>query len=171
MTQMKRITEKSPSSYALETPSPPDSRRNSRYVSAQSSAIGAPAYTESMPRLPESAGRARRLTAHALAVWALDLLAESAEHVVTELVANAAEHARGTSIRVTVTRLTDRRVRVAVVDMSRALPTRRTTNLDDIDGRGLALVEALSAKWGTDRFGWGKRVWSELEPGGERNAT
>lgn len=164
-----------PSKILVDAPPPtanPRRFKDRRSASAQSSAIGAPAYTESLPRLPESASLARRLATHALAVWRLDLLAESAELVVTEFVANAADHARGALIRVTFTRLTPQRVRVAVIDMSRALPTRRVTSLEDIDGRGLALVEALSAKWGTDRFGWGKRVWSELEAlEDERNGT
>lgn len=165
-----RVTE---SAKALKDtrPSMADQLKYRMYVSVQLSAIGAPAYTESLPRLPESASIARRLAAHALAAWHLDLLVEPAELVMTELVANAADHARGASIRVTVTRLNEWRVRVAVIDRSRILPTRRITNLDDIGGRGLARVEAVSAKWGTDRFGWGKRVWSELVLGDERNAT
>lgn len=98
-----------PSKILVDAPPPtanPRRFKDRRSASAQSSAIGAPAYTESLPRLPESASLARRLATHALAVWRLDLLAESAELVVTEFVANAADHARGALIRVTFTRLT-----------------------------------------------------------------
>jgi hypothetical protein len=46
------------------------------------------------------------------------------------------------------------------------MPYLHGSRLDDLRGRGLALVDALSDQWGTDRLQWGKRVWAEL--GGKR---
>jgi serine/threonine-protein kinase RsbW len=111
----------------------------------------------------ESAPRARRLVEAVLQTWDVPHLAEAALVVVTELVANAAYHARAESIRVTVTRLDERAVRVAVVDKSRALPHLRPASPGEEHGRGLVLVEAMSARWGVDTLPWGKRVWAELE--------
>lgn len=130
------------------------------------SAIGAPAYTQSFPREGESAALARRLVTAALDTWHLPELADIATLVVTELVANAVNHARGSTIRVTVTRVTDRVVRIAVVDKDRNEPQMRAAGPDDERGRGLAIVDAMSARWGVDLLRWGKRVWADVE--GER---
>lgn len=129
----------------------------------QVAATGSPAYTETLPHLPEAATAARLLVTLALAVWNLDALTDDAKLIVTELVANAADHARGDSIRVTVTRLDEYCVHIAVVDKSRAQPRLREAGPDEVAGRGLAMVEALSSKWGADPLPWGKRVWAELE--------
>ncbi|MBW1599719.1 ATP-binding protein [Streptomyces sp. JJ38] len=126
---------------------------------------GQPGYTESLPRVPASAAAARRLVRLALACWRLDVFAEDAALIVTELVANTVQHARRESIRVTVTRLGREAVRIGVVDFSKAPPQRRDTNGTVEDGRGLAVVEHLSAAWGTEPLPWGKRVWAELRGG------
>ncbi|MEW1892305.1 ATP-binding protein [Streptomyces sp. NPDC085659] len=122
-----------------------------------------PAYTETLPRRPESARCARRMVGLALGVWDLDGLRDAAEIVVSELLANAIQHARRESVRLTVTRLGDTRVRVAVVDLSRTHPVRRSAGSDDESGRGLDIVDALSrGQWGVDSMRWGKRVWADL---------
>ncbi|MEV7084990.1 hypothetical protein AB0O07_03650 [Streptomyces sp. NPDC093085] len=48
-----------------------------------------PAYTETLPRLPESVSGARRLVCLALSVWGMDGLRDGAEIVTSELVTNA----------------------------------------------------------------------------------
>ncbi|MEU4683876.1 ATP-binding protein [Streptomyces xinghaiensis] len=124
---------------------------------------GRPAYTATLPRTAESAPAARQLVSSALRVWDLEELEHAAHIVVTELVSNAAAHARRQSIRVTVTRLDRLRARVAVVDMSRELPRPRPAEADDESGRGLTLVAALSGGcWGVAPLPWGKRVWADL---------
>lgn len=127
---------------------------------AQPSWTGAPAYSETLPRAGESAVVARRLVGQALGVWHRDVLADAARLVVTELVANAVEHAQGDSIRVTVTRLDDGGVRVGVVDKSGGRPVPRVARPDEIGGRGLAIVGHMAAAWGTDPLPDGKRVWA-----------
>ncbi|QHA07822.1 ATP-binding protein [Streptomyces broussonetiae] len=125
---------------------------------------GEPQVTAALPRVPESVSDARRLVRHTLADWRLSVLADVAELVVSELSSNAVEHARLDTFRVTVQRGTGDRVRVAVTDKSTVLPVVRPLDDKAEGGRGLALVDAVSCKWGTDRLGWGKRVWADLEP-------
>ncbi|MEW1685061.1 ATP-binding protein [Streptomyces sp. NPDC093594] len=124
---------------------------------------GHPGYSETLPRQPESAATARRLLRTACAVWGLDALAENGALVVTELVANAVQHARRESIRVVIDRTEAGRVRVGVVDFSKVPPVRKAPGPEDEDGRGLALVTELAEDWGTDPLPWGKRVWAELQ--------
>ncbi|MEU6756925.1 ATP-binding protein [Streptomyces sp. NPDC046685] len=127
------------------------------------SGIGDPAYSQNMPRQPESARTARHLTASALHVWGLDEAADSAAAVVTELVSNAVRHARRDTVQVKVTRAGDRLVRIAVTDFSRDLPEPRHAAMDAVTGRGLAIVAALcDGRWGADPLRWGKTVWAEL---------
>ena len=123
---------------------------------------GHPGYSETLPREPHSAATARRLTGAALSCWGLEELAEDAALIVTELVANAVRHARGKTIRVVVERTAVRRVRLAVADFSRVRPVVRDGG-DDGGGRGLLLVAALVAGWGTVERRWGKVVWADLE--------
>ncbi|MGW2466527.1 ATP-binding protein [Streptomyces bauhiniae] len=106
---------------------------------------------------------ARRLVRAALAVWALNELAEDGVLVVTELVSNAVRHARRASVRVIVERTAQRRVRIAVADLSRAQPVCRLPEVNEKEGRGLLLVAAMANRWGCDERLWGKVVWAELE--------
>ncbi|WP_432109635.1 ATP-binding protein [Streptomyces sp. AA1529] len=127
---------------------------------------GHPGYSETLPREPESAAIARRLVRAACTAWALEAVADDAALVVSELVANAVQHARRESIRVVVERTGLRTVRVAVADFSRARPVARAVGEGDEDGRGLALVEELAVGWGADERRWGKVVWAELQAAG-----
>ncbi|MFI8346940.1 ATP-binding protein [Streptomyces sp. NPDC085596] len=124
---------------------------------------GHPGYSETLPREPESAATARRLVRAACTAWGLHGMAENGALVVSELVANAVRHARRESIRVVVERTAPRTVRVAVADFSRVLPALCTPKGDEEGGRGLVLVAALAADWGTDERRWGKVVWADLE--------
>lgn len=124
-------------------------------------------YTQTMLREPKSVGPARRLVASALDAWALPQLGEPSALVVSELVGNAAKHARRSIIRVTITRVDPCRVRIAVVDLAHREPTAREAGPEDEGGRGLLLVESVSACWGTDPLPWGKRVWAEIEGAAE----
>ncbi|WP_284576880.1 ATP-binding protein [Streptomyces sp. 2P-4] len=122
-----------------------------------------PYYTATLPRVPESARRARSLVTAALGRWGLEEFEDAACLVTTELVANAAAHARSDSLLVRVERIGPRAVRVAVVDRSKVLPCPRDAGPDEESGRGLWLVDALSGgRWGADPLKWGKRVWAVL---------
>lgn len=132
-------------------------------LAARAMHVGAPAYTESFPRTPESVGLARRLTMLSLDVWHLEDLADTALLVCSELVTNSVDHATSASMRLTVTRTAERSVRVAVSDRSRRLPMLLSGDSDGESGRGLILVDTLATKWGTDTMRWGKRVWADLD--------
>ncbi|MFF3357125.1 ATP-binding protein [Streptomyces sp. NPDC002917] len=123
-----------------------------------------PGYSETLPRTPESAAAARELARTALTAWGQDELIEDALLIITELVSNAVEHGRIGPIRIIVTQPTKRFIRLGVVDRSKAIPIMRLdSNQDDVHGRGLLLVDALSHRWGTDLYRWGKQVWGELK--------
>ncbi|GAQ55995.1 ATP-binding protein [Streptomyces acidiscabies] len=120
---------------------------------------------KNFPRVPESARAARRFVATALNRLALSGLCDAVTLIVSELVANAVCHAEGDSIRVTVSLVGGRRVRVAVSDGSRCLPRLGSPAPEDDQGRGLPIVEELSDRLGVDRLSDGKRVWAELALG------
>jgi anti-sigma regulatory factor (Ser/Thr protein kinase) len=134
------------------------------HVKTSAAATGVPSYSESYPRDPQSAAQARQLVGIALETWHLHGLVDSAQLVVSELVANATQHARAPVIRVTVTRRQSQTVRVSVSDRSRELPHRVKAEGDDEHGRGLALIEALACQWGVDERRSGKCVWADLGP-------
>ena len=104
----------------------------------------------------------RRLLRRLLASWRLEPLLEDGdvELLATETATNAVRHA-GTTATVIVRYLGDR-VRVEVGDGSTALPQMRTAGPEEGGGRGLALVETLSSRWGVTRTLGGKRVWFEV---------
>jgi anti-sigma regulatory factor (Ser/Thr protein kinase) len=83
--------------------------------------------------------------------------------VVSELASNAVLHARTAfTVRVAASGGT---VRVAVGDRSAVPPVGREPDTSAVTGRGLAIVDALSSRWGveTGADGIGKWVWAELE--------
>jgi two-component sensor histidine kinase len=120
-------------------------------------------FAENMERVPESAAAARQLVTDALGAWDLVQLTDTAALVLSELVSNAVNHARGEGMRVSVIRRADRRVRLSVIDRDRTRPQVRPMTPDGEGGRGLVLVNAVSAVWGVDLLPGGKRVWADLE--------
>ncbi|MEW1549569.1 ATP-binding protein [Streptomyces tsukubensis] len=121
------------------------------------------AHSKTMPCLAESAGTARDLVHAALTGWGMEGLINDGVLLITELVANAAVHTHCHTITVSVSHPSQELVRVEVSDQSPTLPIRRTVSDDDTGGRGLALVDALSFRWGSDAGSQGKRVWAELK--------
>ena len=110
---------------------------------------------------PVSAGQARGFVEAALADAGLDDLAYTATLLVSELVANAILHS-GTPLEVVV-RCGDDRVRIEVHDGNPQLPVRKYYSNMSGTGRGLMLVERMSAGWGSERTAGGKVVWFELD--------
>lgn len=114
-----------------------------------------------LPANLASGSRARIFLAYHLCEWEREFLLETAQLLTTELVANAVIHARSA---VTVTaRLADDRLRVEVADTGGGALAMRHATLDEMGGRGLLLIEALSTAWGTSADGDGKLVWFELD--------
>jgi len=128
---------------------------------------GPPCSAQRQLRLPPeqaSPGAARNLVADACQAWRLLPLLHSGRAVISELVANAVEHAR-TDLDVTVS-LRGSSVHLAVRDGSPALPrllelARPAPGrpLDD-RGFGLRVVEADSTAWGAVPVAGGKVVWA-----------
>ncbi|MFB9391811.1 SpoIIE family protein phosphatase [Streptomyces coeruleoprunus] len=112
-------------------------------------------------RLPDAVMHARRFTARTLRSWSVREEVDVALLVVSELVTNAIAHTQG-EVRLDLTLAGDR-LRVAVNDTSPRAPVKATsTDWEATGGRGLLLVEAMTASWGSVPLGGGKQVWAEL---------
>lgn len=109
---------------------------------------------------PQGPGQARS----AVASWAREVGAErmcdDLSLIVSELVTNAVRHGEP-PVRVTVS-ADDRTVTVAVVDASPSAPVPRPAGADAEDGRGLLLIDLLSAEHGVTPEPPGKAVWAAL---------
>lgn len=92
-------------------------------------------------------------------------LADDASTVVTELATNALLHG-SLPAELVVRLLPGGMVRLEVFDSSSALPVRARQDQGAMTGRGLALVHALTDRWGVQRRERGKVVWAELREGG-----
>lgn len=105
---------------------------------------------------------ARAFLATAAGVWGVEQVdLDDATLVIDELVTNAVLHA-GTEIEVMLNVLPGR-LRLAVADQAPPVPMGRSAHRDDENGRGLALVEALSRRWGViPRRPDGKVVWAVI---------
>jgi anti-sigma regulatory factor (Ser/Thr protein kinase) len=115
-----------------------------------------------LPGTPESVPIARRRVRAALGFHGLGEFTEDAGVITSELVANAVQHACEDGTRTIGVILTHAgapaTVTVAVSDSSPQVPVRRETPAgSEQQGRGLQIVEALSAHWGW-RCGGGRKV-------------
>ncbi|MGW4649546.1 SpoIIE family protein phosphatase [Kitasatospora sp. NPDC004289] len=106
-------------------------------------------------------GRARHFTREVLAAWGLDVLADHAELLTSELITNALVHA-GRPVEMRIFR--DRLLTVEVTDVDARPPRLRVAEEADEGGRGMYLVNELAHRWGTRVTDTGKVVWYELEP-------
>ncbi|NEB06295.1 SpoIIE family protein phosphatase [Streptomyces sp. SID13726] len=113
-------------------------------------------------RVPQAAGHARRFTRRTLRGWGVrDEALDTALLVVSELVTNALVHTDG-RVRLDLA-LVGRRLRVSVADASPRTPAKPTSiGWEATGGRGILLVEAVSAAWGTVPVSGGKQVWGEI---------
>ncbi|AOT62096.1 MULTISPECIES: ATP-binding protein [Streptomyces] len=118
-----------------------------------------------LPARAEAVARARRLVVERLARWGVGGdVRDTAELVVSELFTNAVVHTASGRV---VCELRDRgeHVRIAVHDEGCRVtgPRLRTADREEC-GRGLLLVDAMCAAWGSHdaRHGAGRVVWAEL---------
>ena len=115
----------------------------------------------------QSGRTARRFTRNTLREWGLASLADDAEAIVGEFVANAVSHAAraasaGQPIGLRLLRRTGE-VMCAVLDPSDSAPVLRVPDKTEEAGRGLQMVDALSDVWGWSPVtGRGKAVWAIL---------
>jgi anti-sigma regulatory factor (Ser/Thr protein kinase) len=96
--------------------------------------------------------------------WGLTALADAVELVVSELITNAVHASRvvGPVPFVQLELLADEeRVLIVVWDASPCAPIRADASAGAESGRGLLLVEAASAQWGSSASpAGGKTVWA-----------
>ena len=119
--------------------------------------------TVDLPASRRAPRLARRFVATTLAAWDLRSLHDDAQLVVSELVSNAVIHAPGPdSYRLELTQLGGS-VRLSVADGSPRAPVMRTDDDGRPGGKGLRIIEALSAAWGHEPDHMGKRVWADLD--------
>jgi two-component sensor histidine kinase len=127
--------------------------------------------------VPRAAGDARAFTTLVLGAWGLSHLVETTELLVSELVTNAIKHAGGIMdppgdltkvigkippVMLSISHCDA--LLVQVWDVSDEPVVRRTADDDDVDGRGLDLVDALARKWGCEVLeSGGKIVWFVLD--------
>jgi len=115
-----------------------------------------------LPPTPKSPHIAREWVRASLERLGDSSVAPSTELLVSELVANVVRHVCE-PMQVRLIRQ-DRTVRVEVDDPSALPPVIRDPDIAEDHGRGLLLVAALAARWGTSQHpDDGKTVWFELE--------
>jgi anti-sigma regulatory factor (Ser/Thr protein kinase) len=121
------------------------------------------------PRSPAAARRfVKSVIGELIGGPAPDPLCDDLELVVSELVTNAV---RAGSERVGVAvSVEDDCVLVRVSDDAEGWPEPREADVDDIGGRGLPMVNAISTAWGVRPSGQGKVVWAELPIPGKRRS-
>jgi hypothetical protein len=115
-------------------------------------------YRFPLPPHPIAAEQARLLTRIALADWRVTEPLDDALLIAAELVTNAAK--LGEVFHLTPS-CQGGSALIEVRDGSEALPDRRRRSADQVDGRGLLLVEACAKDWGwrLEEQG-GKTVWA-----------
>jgi anti-sigma regulatory factor (Ser/Thr protein kinase) len=112
-----------------------------------------------------SPGMARRFLLNTLTAWGKPEYRDDAALLLSELVTNAALHAK--SEIVVRIELLPGCLHLGVTDSSPRHPTVRHYSEQSTTGRGLALVNALALRWGVEPHVDGsKTVWAEV--GGEQ---
>jgi anti-sigma regulatory factor (Ser/Thr protein kinase) len=110
--------------------------------------------------IPESVPAARHFVVDVLRSWGNEDLTADAALIISELATNALSHAMSPFRAVL-----DRRgggLRIGVEDATDIPLERRNTDAEDTSGRGVAIIEALSERWGYSAVPGGKVVWAEL---------
>jgi anti-sigma regulatory factor (Ser/Thr protein kinase) len=116
-----------------------------------------------LPSTPYSVRMARFYIRAALSYHALGDYAEDAEMVASELITNAITHAGAPSVGLELTCLEGTRtLAIVVTDPSPVPPVKRDPAAGAAHGRGLHVVDALSARWGWRPRHPGKAVYAIL---------
>lgn len=115
---------------------------------------------------PASLRQIRRFTRDVLEEWGLANFADDAVVVASELAANAMHHALdhlgGDSAWLGLVR-SERALICVVADPSPAPPVPQKQSALTEHGRGLYLVDALTARWGySEPDGHGKTIWARI---------
>ncbi len=134
-------------------------------AAARRAAAAVPAphrYREPLLPVHGACAVARRVVRDACLAWQVAGRVDDAEIVVSELVANAVRHA-APPLELLVT-VRERYLHISVRDGSPVRPRRVLPDPDTAEGgRGLLLVDAVAAGWGTTEVAGGKVVWATLK--------
>ncbi|MFD0445541.1 ATP-binding protein [Streptomyces indonesiensis] len=104
----------------------------------------------------------RRAVKAELVGWGMSALTEEAQLITTELASNVIKHVgQGTAATLVLDAGTDQ-LRLELHDNSHKEPQSFHPTCEEESGRGLQLLAALSAAWGTTRTVASKAVWCEL---------
>lgn len=106
-------------------------------------------------------GVVRRFVDQTVTEWELDPMRDDARLIATELAANAILHAR-TAFKVTLRSNGFGFLRIEVRDDNSRMPAPAGPPEGATSGRGLGVVSALAASWGSQQDGEGKVVWAEI---------
>jgi anti-sigma regulatory factor (Ser/Thr protein kinase) len=112
--------------------------------------------------VPEAVAAGRQWSRETMTDWKLDDVSDIAAQIVSELVTNSIEHARTACVRLVMTHATGTLWIDVGDDDADSLPARRQAGPDDVCGRGLTIIEAMSDRWGISITGYGKSVWCAL---------
>ena len=122
-----------------------------------------------LPGIPESVPEARYRVRTALGFHHLDQDASDLEIITSELVTNVIQHVCGDgteTVGITLVRgRNPEAVTVIVSDSSPEGPAMRETPAGSERGRGLRIVEALSAHWGWYPENGGKAIFATIAKG------
>jgi anti-sigma regulatory factor (Ser/Thr protein kinase) len=124
------------------------------------------------PHEPESVPAARRFVTDLLRGVSADTM-EAVELMVSELATNCIRHT-DSGFELTIIR-TGRDIRIEATDGAGGTPEMRSPKPTDPSGRGLKIIDMLSAEWGVDHRGaTGKTVWftvPDTAPASARHAS
>ncbi|MFE3857988.1 ATP-binding protein [Streptomyces griseorubiginosus] len=130
-----------------------------------------PGYEMSEPQLrcvlpfeavPTEVRLLRKAAARQLSRWGVAAVTDETELLVTELATNVFKHV-GEGVSATlILEWRGERLRLEVHDKSQVVPTTKSASCDEECGRGLHLLAALAADWGTVLTAVGKAVWCEV---------
>ena len=112
----------------------------------------------------ENVSKARKFATDRARALGLDECVDVVELLVSEAVTNAVLHA-GTSLKVKLV-WSNGVLRIEVSDGSPVAAVKRNYDTDAATGRGIGLIDALAADWGTEATNEGKTVWFTVDTEG-----
>lgn len=117
-------------------------------------------FTQVFLPVPEAVLAVRHFVTGVLRLWQEDAVVGDAELVASELATNAVLHA-DSPFRVSLDRSVGV-VCIAIQDTVEGRAEEQPPTHDEMSGRGMTIVSALSRRWGCDALPSGKVVWAEL---------
>ncbi|WP_371652930.1 MULTISPECIES: ATP-binding protein [unclassified Streptomyces] len=112
---------------------------------------------------PEEVAALRRIMRLHLGMWGLPELVDTAQLCVSELVANVIVHVGAGTPTTLAVSMNDTFLRIEIHDPdTRVLPTLLAADTASEQGRGIALVDAVTDRWGVILQADSKITWCEL---------